>query len=192
MRHATLATRLVLAAVLVVALPSCSKKPAPAPASDVATAPVPPPPAPVQPVRPDRDVAPVEDVGSVKDAGAVRGAGAAKAGDVAFTDVFFDFSDYAIRQDQRSAMDANAQSLRANSRLKITVEGHCDERDTQAYNMALGQKRADAVKDYLVALGVEANRVQTISYGKERPFATGHDEASWQQNRRVHFVVESR
>jgi len=188
MRHAALASRLTLAAALALAVLACSKKPAPTDAADAAAAQAPAP-ATVQPVKPDRDVAPVADAGAVKDAAVkdVTGSGSGTVGDV-----FFDFSDWAIRADQRPAMDANAQALRANPRMKVTIEGHCDERDTNAYNMALGQKRADAVKDYLVALGVEANRIQTISYGEERPFATGHDEEAWRQNRRAHVVVDAK
>jgi peptidoglycan-associated lipoprotein len=72
----------------------------------------------------------------------------------------------------------------------ITIEGHCDERGTKAYNLALGEKRANAAKDYLVAMGVNASRISTVSYGKERPFDSGHSEAAWAKNRRAHFVVK--
>ena len=71
----------------------------------------------------------------------------------------------------------------------VTIEGHCDERGTSAYNLALGEKRANAAKEYLVALGVNAARVSTVSYGKERPFDDGHDESAWAKNRRAHFVA---
>ena len=73
--------------------------------------------------------------------------------------------------------------------MTITLEGHCDERGTVEYNQALGEKRANAARDYLVNAGVSAARVQTLSYGKERPFAEGHDESAWAQNRRAHFVL---
>ena len=76
--------------------------------------------------------------------------------------------------------------------VKIQIEGHCDERGSNKYNMALGDKRANATKDYLVSLGIDAARVTTISYGEERPFVTGHDEAAWAQNRRGHFVVTAK
>jgi peptidoglycan-associated lipoprotein len=75
------------------------------------------------------------------------------------------------------------------STVNITIEGHCDERGTKAYNLALGEKRANAAKEYLVALGVSGSRIATVSYGKERPFDPGHDEAAWAKNRRAHFVV---
>ena len=76
--------------------------------------------------------------------------------------------------------------------MKVRIEGHCDERGTEAYNMALGEHRAAAVRDYLTTLGVDASRLTTISYGKERPFATGHDEAAWAENRRDHFLATAR
>jgi peptidoglycan-associated lipoprotein len=79
--------------------------------------------------------------------------------------------------------------LKANARAKITLEGHCDERGTAEYNLALGERRAKAVKDYLIAAGIPADRVSTISYGKERPFVLGHDESAWKWNRRGHFVI---
>ena len=79
--------------------------------------------------------------------------------------------------------------LRDHPNVNVTIEGHCDERGTVEYNQALGEKRALAARDYLVAAGIAAARLDVISYGKERPFATGHDESSWQQNRRANFAV---
>jgi peptidoglycan-associated lipoprotein len=73
--------------------------------------------------------------------------------------------------------------------VKVTVEGHCDERGSTEYNLALGDRRAQSAKDYLVSLGIAGDRMQTVSYGKERPFCTTHDEACWHQNRRAHFVL---
>jgi peptidoglycan-associated lipoprotein len=106
-----------------------------------------------------------------------------------FSPAFFDLDSYSIRADARTALDKNAKLLRDHSTVNITIEGHCDERGTVEYNQALGEKRAMAARDYLVAAGIPASRLDVISYGKERPFATGHDEASWQQNRRANFVV---
>ena len=74
--------------------------------------------------------------------------------------------------------------------MAVTIEGHCDERGTNAYNLALGEKRANAAKDYLVSLGVDGGRITTISYGEEKPFDAGHDETAWTKNRRGHFVVK--
>jgi len=89
-------------------------------------------------------------------------------------------------------LDANAKLLRDNAGAGITIEGHCDERGTAEYNLALGEKRALAAKTYLVSLGVPADRVRTVSYGKEFPFDPGHDEGAWSKNRRAHFVVTSK
>jgi len=107
-------------------------------------------------------------------------------------DAFFDFDRSEIRASERDALAGDATWLRAHAGIRVRIEGHCDERGTASYNMALGERRAAAVQEYLVSLGVDASRMQTISYGKERPFALGHDEASWAQNRRGHFVVTAR
>jgi peptidoglycan-associated lipoprotein len=103
-------------------------------------------------------------------------------------DAYFDFDKSDLRDDARGALDADAKQLGGHANLSITIEGHCDERGTPEYNLALGERRANAAKDYLVAHGVDGSRIETISYGEERPFATGHDEASWAQNRRAHLV----
>jgi peptidoglycan-associated lipoprotein len=107
-------------------------------------------------------------------------------------DGFFETDKSELRTDTRDAMAANAAWLKANPSVRILVEGHCDERNTQEYNLALGWRRANAAKDYLTSLGVAAERIATISYGEERPFAVGHDEAAWAQNRRAHFVITAR
>lgn len=151
----------------------CAKKAAEAPPT--------PPPAPpvVQPVTPEPAPTPAAEtpvpVPSVT------------AGD--FTDVFFDLDSYTLRDDAKVALDRAAKLLRDNADVNITLEGHCDERGTVEYNQALGEKRANAARDYLVNAGVPAARVQSLSYGKERPFAEGHDESAWAQNRRAHFVL---
>jgi len=106
-----------------------------------------------------------------------------------FADAFFDFDSYALREDAKATLDKDAKLLRDNPDVSITIEGHCDERGTVEYNLALGEKRSGAARDYLVNAGVEASRIQTVSYGKERPFAEGHDETAWAQNRRAHFVL---
>ncbi len=104
-------------------------------------------------------------------------------------DVFFDFDKAELRPDARQALDANIEMLKSNGQIRITVEGHCDERGTNEYNIALGERRARAVRDYLVAGGIDAKRITTISYGEERPFVQGHDESAWKWNRRGHFVM---
>jgi peptidoglycan-associated lipoprotein len=102
---------------------------------------------------------------------------------------FFDYDKADIRGDARDVLATNASWLKKYPSVQFTIEGHTDERGTAQYNLALGDRRANAAKDYLVSLGVDASRVKTVSYGKERPFATGQDEDSWQKNRRAHFVV---
>lgn len=103
-------------------------------------------------------------------------------------DAYFDYDQADIRPDAREALSQTAQFLRSYPQVKVTVEGHCDERGSTEYNLALGDRRAQAAKDFLVSLGVTADRVETISYGKERPTCMDHAEACWQQNRRGHFV----
>ena len=107
---------------------------------------------------------------------------------VSWQDAYFDYDSYDLREDARGALDADAKMLADHGSAHVTIEGHCDERGTPEYNLALGERRANAAKDYLVAHGVDGSRIETISYGEERPFATGHDEASWAQNRRAHLV----
>ncbi|MDD5562308.1 MAG: peptidoglycan-associated lipoprotein Pal [Thermoanaerobaculaceae bacterium] len=107
-------------------------------------------------------------------------------------DAFFDTNKSELRPDARDVLAGDAAWLKGHPTVKVSVEGHCDERNTEEYNLALGWRRANAVKDYLVSLGVGAGQLTTISYGEEKPFATCHDESCWSQNRRVHFVVTAR
>ena len=104
-------------------------------------------------------------------------------------DIYFDYDQSVLRADARTTLEENAKVLRANDGQKIVIEGHCDERGTLAYNLILGERRAQSVKRYLENLGVAASQLQIISYGKERPFCTDHSEACWQSNRRAHFVA---
>lgn len=104
--------------------------------------------------------------------------------------VFFDFDKYDIRPDARVRLESQAGWLKKNPDVTVTIEGHCDERGTREYNLALGERRANAVKNYLVALGIDPNRLSTISYGKERPAVEGSNEYAWSQNRRGVLVVE--
>lgn len=107
-------------------------------------------------------------------------------------DVFFDTDKYDLKPESREALAANASWLQSHSTIAILIEGHCDERNTREYNLALGERRASAVRDYLVFLGVDTGAIRIISYGEERPFALGHDESSWRLNRRAHFVITGR
>ncbi|MDY7018204.1 MAG: peptidoglycan-associated lipoprotein Pal [Nitrospirota bacterium] len=102
---------------------------------------------------------------------------------------YFDFDRANIRPEMRTVLQRNAEWLRRHPRVKIIIEGHCDERGSEEYNMALGQRRAEAVKSYLVSLGISSNRLSTISYGKERPADPGHSETAWAKNRRVEFSI---
>jgi peptidoglycan-associated lipoprotein len=103
--------------------------------------------------------------------------------------IFFDFDKYDIRADQRGTVEALAAWLDSNPSVTLTIEGHADERGTREYNLALGERRANAVRDYLVALGTNPTRLTTVSYGEERPAVLGSNESSWAQNRRGVFVV---
>ena len=103
--------------------------------------------------------------------------------------IYFDFDKSNIKQDQRARLEKNADHLKQNQGTKIRIEGNCDERGTNEYNMALGERRAINGKKYLVNLGIHADRLHTISYGEEKPLLRGHDELSWAQNRRDDFVV---
>ena len=105
-------------------------------------------------------------------------------------DVYFDYDKSDLRSDQQSSVGADLQFLSQHSNINITIEGHCDERGSTDYNLALGDQRASTVKNALVAGGINASRIKTISYGKEKPFCTESNEACWQQNRRGHFVYQ--
>ena len=101
--------------------------------------------------------------------------------------IYFPLDSYSLDDASRTVLDANARLLRDRTDLAVRIEGHCDERGTVEYNMSLGEKRAESVRDYLVAAGVGQSRLSTISYGKERPIVDGHDEATWSKNRRAEF-----
>jgi peptidoglycan-associated lipoprotein len=167
---------LLVFAVAVASLAGCAKRAAEAPpetAPAPAPAPTPAPPAPETPPTP-APTPPAPPAGL-------------QAGDL--KPAFFDFDSYALTAAARTVLDANARLLRDNPSSQVVIEGHCDERGTVEYNQALGERRAQAARDYLAAAGIDAARVSVISYGKERPFAVEHDEAAWAQNRRAHFVL---
>jgi peptidoglycan-associated lipoprotein len=107
-------------------------------------------------------------------------------------DLFFDLDKAEIREDAKALLQANADWLNTWSTVSVTVEGHCDSRGSPEYNLALGFRRAEAVKEYLVSLGVPANRVTTVSKGKEEPFCSEDSESCWQQNRRSHFLITAK
>ena len=173
-------------AALVVFAAACSKTPpvqttpapTPSPAAvEAAPTPVPVPPKPSKP--PEAPEVKVTDRTLVEISGYLKPA-------------FFDYDKAVIRPDAKEALSGDAEFLRKWPSLKVSMEGHCDERGTREYNMALGQRRAASARDYLVSLGVDASRLQIISYGKERPFCTGQTDECWQKNRRAHFVVTAK
>lgn len=108
---------------------------------------------------------------------------------IEFPDIHFDFDKYDIRPDAKPVLDQLASWLRENQKARVLIEGHCDERGTNQYNLALGERRANAAKNYLVALGISSSRIDTVTYGEERPLCREQTEECWQLNRRAHFVV---
>jgi len=143
-----------------------------APAAAPAPAPAPPPPAveAAKPPAPPKDFA---DTANLKD-------------------IHFDFDKSNIRPDAARILEANAAWLRSNSNMLVLVEGHCDERGTNEYNLVLGERRARATMNYLVGQGIAQDRLSMVSYGEERPLCTEHNEACWAKNRRAHFRVKER
>jgi peptidoglycan-associated lipoprotein len=128
---------------------------------------------------------------------AVQPSGTADAGDVPPVSsgslnaetIYFAFDDYTLNQDAQSKLNTFADGLKASQGAAVQIEGHCDERGSIEYNLALGERRANSVKNYLTRLGIDPARLSTISYGEEKPRADGHDESAWSQNRRAEFVV---
>jgi peptidoglycan-associated lipoprotein len=107
-------------------------------------------------------------------------------------DIHFDFDKYDIRRGDEEILRENAALIKKYPKVKIQIEGHCDERGTVEYNLALGERRANNTKKYLVSLGIASNRISTISYGKEKPLDPGHNEEAWAKNRRAHIVLLSK
>lgn len=105
-------------------------------------------------------------------------------------DAYFSFDAFTLTPESQDNLAISAAWLKGHPEFKLVIEGHADERGTEQYNLALGEKRANAAKDYLVALGIPASKIRTVSYGEERPFATGSNESAWAKNRRAHLVLE--
>lgn len=149
--------------------------------------PLPPPPTVPPPVRVDETpvVRPVEDAVASSALDDLNRSGLLKP-------AFFPLDSHELNDEGRMVVSANAEVLKKYATWMITVEGHADERGTAEYNLALGEKRANAVRTYLISLGVSPDRLKVISYGKEFPFDPGHDEAAWSKNRRAHFVITAK
>jgi peptidoglycan-associated lipoprotein len=128
----------------------------------------------------------VKELALKRDAAA---AAAAEKEQTAFEDIYFVFDKSTIEPEAREILKRLAGLLGSNKNYSLVVEGHCDERGTVEYNLALGQRRADAAMKYLVDLGLDKESIKTITYGKERPLETGHDEEAWTKNRRAHFMT---
>jgi len=191
MRH----TQFAVIALLVAALGAgaCGKKKPPI------ARPLPPPPAaspttnmPPAPPTPVPDTTPIPPEPKITDDPLVSGDLDVINKNSPFQPVFFLLDSFEIEGPAQQALTANAEILKKYPSWVITLEGHCDERGTPEYNLALGEKRAIAARTYLVSLGVPADRLRTVSYGKEFPFDPGHDESAWSKNRRAHFVVTSK
>ncbi len=127
---------------------------------------------------------------AARDAAAKRSAAALT--DLNIQNIYFDFDRSTIRPDAREILKSNAEIFRQKANAQIIVEGHCDERGTAEYNMALGERRAQETKQYLINLGIDASRITTISYGEERPADARSIEEAWAMNRRAHFVLEEK
>lgn len=176
----------VLALSLATAFAACGKKTPPPPSPPPPVAPEAPPPAPPPPPR--AEAAPVVD-----EYARIKGMSLEEIEKLALLkDVFFDYDRAEIREQDRATLSANADVLKKYDFLRVTVEGHCDERGTVDYNLALGERRAKAAYDYLVSLGVPAARLKTVSYGKEVPVCTQSNEDCWQKNRRAFFRVSGK
>lgn len=180
----------MLALVLVFGLAACGKQPPPAaPQPPPPAAPAPPPPAPAPPPPPPASPAPAplteEQLFAQKSLQQLND-------ERPLADVFFDLDQSTIREDGRAALARNAEYLKRWSSTRINIEGHGDERGTAEYNLALGDRRAAAVRDYLASLGIGSDRMNTLSKGEEAPFCTESNETCWQQNRRGHFVFTAK
>ncbi|HSB00148.1 MAG TPA: peptidoglycan-associated lipoprotein Pal [Anaerolineales bacterium] len=140
---------------------------------------------------PDRSAEEAEQAERLREDRLRAEAAARDAAETAFVDenIYFAFDSTVLSDQAQQILNSKADYLRTNPDITITVEGHCDDRGTDAYNIDLGERRAESVKIYLAWLGIATNRLNTVSYGEERPIATRHDEASWAKNRRAEFVI---
>ena len=181
-----LAWIVVVGVVLVIA--GCGKK---EPATPAVEPPAPPEEQPATDVSPPPSPAPVDPTPDPLSADLVT-ANEYAARQGLLGDVYFDFDKYELKPDARQRLAKNAEFMRSRPEFTFTIEGHCDERGTNDYNIALGDRRANAVQAYLVSLGIPASRMRLISYGEEQPQCRESNEACWSRNRRGHFVISGR
>lgn len=181
----------VFTLVVAIGAAACGKKPPvvtpappPAPAAPAAPPAPPPPPAPPAPVAPPRALT-EDEIFAQKSLAQLNS-------ERPLSDVFFDLDESTIKDEAKASLSTNATWLKRWTATRINIEGHCDERGTAEYNLGLGERRANAVKAYLVELGVPADRVVIVSKGKESPFCTESNESCWRQNRRGHFVITAK
>jgi len=186
---------LMLVAVGLLLTVACGKKkppialPTPPPATTASATPTTPrPPAPPQPVA-EPVIVPAEPV---KEDAIASGSLDEINRNSPLKPVYFELDSSDVSSEGRTALNANAAVMKQYATWTVTIEGHCDERGSAEYNLALGERRAVAARAYLVSLGVSADRLRTVSYGKEFPFDPGHDEGAYAKNRRAHFVITAK
>ena len=194
MMKAARSTAMVVAAAALITAVACAKKtppvarPAPPPQVPTSTAPPPRPPAPPEPVREPASVPPEP----VRD----DAISSASLDDLnkrsPLKPVYFELDSSDLSAANQKSLDEDAVLIKRYASWAVTIEGHCDERGTAEYNLALGERRAVAARAYLVSLGISADRLRTVSYGKEFPFDPGHDESAFAKNRRAHFVITAK
>jgi peptidoglycan-associated lipoprotein len=189
-RTATLLTLAVV--VMAMTIGACAKKPAPV----ARPMPPPPPPSPTTPAPPRPPERVMEPIPVPPEPVPEDAVGSKSLDDLnrdsPLKPVFFELDSAELSTASQGTLQENANVLKKYSTWQITIEGHCDERGSAEYNLALGERRALVARDYLVSLGVVAPRVRTVSYGKEFPFDPGHEEGSWVKNRRAHFVITAK
>jgi peptidoglycan-associated lipoprotein len=180
--------------LVVMSVAGCGKKqapiarPMPPPVPGATTTPPSRPPAPPEPVA-EPTIVPPEPV---RDDAIASGSLDDLNRNSPLKPVFFDYDSSDLSPEAQRALDENAATIKKYPSWAVTIEGHCDERGTAEYNLALGERRSVAARAYLVSLGIPADRVRTVSYGKEFPFDPGHDEAAFRKNRRAHFVITAK
>ena len=191
--HIRRVSGVIITVALAISVGACAKKKPPV------ARPIPPPPPPVTDTAPPRPPAPPEPVRETPIPPEPVTSDPLVATDIdqinknsPFQPVFYAFDSAEVDAEAQKVLNANGEILRKYPSWVITIEGHSDERGTAEYNLALGERRAAAARTYLVSLGIPADRLKTVSYGKEFPFDPGHDEAAWAKNRRAHFVVTSK